>query len=382
MKTKKMTGLCALCVVLILTLFACERDWPILGDNNGSSIWNQNGYTLKVANEKGGTFKTGTDTIRGFKGLAQSFCVFSNSTGQAVSGVTFTFGDGSSLTSEQVIHIYTTTGVFTLVINIPGVTTPLSGPVKITEIGGDGTGADLILISSSISGNNWTYRIGLPAEAITNYMAAGTYFLESDLTGWPASTLSATVLSQTTTVSGQIYAIWEFVHVNGWEVFHHGKNFTSGGANWANNSTSRYWSPTATGGNYKAYFKDGVMSPTQPGSTLPGKFGDTDEANWYLRGTIDYGVNSANVTFYINKKYVANPNSPKLNYAIDSGAWQQLALVDNTGYYSVTVPAVTYKSVIKFTIQAAGEGTLINISASSLYSTTLGCGGLQVQPKQ
>ncbi|MFA5754408.1 MAG: PKD domain-containing protein [Patescibacteria group bacterium] len=368
MRKSKLPGLCALGVLILTVLFACERDWPVVDD---TSTWSKNGYTLQVGSQDG-TLKTAMGTIHGIKDLTMILTLIEDATGLPVPGTTFAFGDGGSMVGEQVNHTYKSTGTFTLTVTAPNGTT-LSGSVEITEIN-SGT-KDIYLIRGWLDNGKYYYQVALPIEVISDNAAFGTFYVASDLQGWNPGT----ALAQTVTANGKQYLVWEFTSPNGYQKFLHKKVFTAGGTNWAFNPTSAYWYTTTDGGLYRPYFKDGTMTVSASGASLPGKFGDMED-DWKVRGFLTYATNAGYLTLLVNKQWVINPNLPKINYQIDAGSWSAIALFDAGTYYSVSIPdAITYGSIVKFNIQPNIVGSTIDITGSALYSMAYGCGALQIQ---
>ncbi len=357
-------------IFICMFLAACQKDWPE-PFTKPSNPWTKDGYTLKSS------LNTDDDTLTGYIGVAATFGVVDGD-GNPVANVTFIFGDGSSLTGEQVIHSYLLTGVFSLAAVIPGGPT-LAGWIRILPFGETDSTEVVISIYHDYDGNLCHDTIGLMVEHISGYLDPGQYFVSGDFNGWPAP-INALILSARV-IGGHTYAVWAIEHALGVEKFNFGKNFDAGGSAWNYSPNSVYWHETTPpNGDLWVYFNVSGIAPTEQNSTFPGLWGDEDSETWIYRGDCQYGQTTAAVNIYANKdSFLLEPDNPQFYYSLDGGgSWDNYPLSDQGNYYWHQIDGVTYGTVIYFYCLAQAGNSYSKVLGGVMYNPSTDCELVQI----
>lgn len=290
------------------------------------------------------------------------------------------FGDGSPVVNSgvnQVQHVYTVTGVYSVVVTVTLSSGATYGPVtkSLTVYTGGTTTDEILTLISAAQGSNgkWTYRLGLAQSAYSTGSGSNPF-----ITGTTGVVVTNPVNSTYNWVqlisqvqNGKLVVIIECYNQD--DLFlNYGGNFAIGAPssswNWANIQGSTFFVSEEGGGNLRFSLRDGQLLSTGSSSNLPGLLGD-DQSAAIFRMTA--GADS--LKLYFNIAALTNFNGGafvEYRDALGGITQQPLPFSDFfTGWGEITLPLMVFQQN-PFTIRY-GHGSshaLADMTSSPFYS--------------
>jgi hypothetical protein len=151
---------------------------------------------------------------------------------------TFDFGNGTKIKTDSVSLYYDKAGTYNLTATTGSKTIKLT--VEVTK----GSGDAIVLISSSISGNNINATFGFKCSAIPNFSAAKSAYVAGEL---PNASWSKYDLPEVVSIGGVDYFKWSITTPPGkfrlsWIQLKDGKTaFNYDDCNWSYDASSAFW---------------------------------------------------------------------------------------------------------------------------------------------
>jgi len=291
------------------------------------------------------------------------------------------FGDNTPVVNSgvnQVQHIYTVTGVYSVAVTVTLSNGTTYGPVtkSLTVYNSNQPPTDEILtLISATQGQNgrWTYRLGLAQSAYATGSMEHPFITGTQgvIVTNPVNSTFNWVQLVTTTQNGKIVVVVDCYNQD--DLFlNYGGNFSianeSPSWNWANIQGSSYFVSVNGSGNLRFSLRDGQLLHIGTTSSLPGLLGD-DQAAPVFRMTV--GTDS--LKFYFNIAALTGFNGSafvEFKDNLDGITQQPLPFSDFfTGWGEVTLPlTVLQQNPFSLRYGHGSSHTIADMTSSPYYS--------------
>lgn len=153
----------------------------------------------------------------------------------------FDFGDGNKITADSATIYYTNTGTYTMKAESSSKT--ITATIKVTK----GTAESIVLINSSMAGNNINATLGFKCSLIPNFSASKTTYVVG---ATPSVSWNKYIVSDVVNIGGEDYLKWNVYFSPGkfrlsWiQQKNQNEAFNYDLCNWAYDTSSVFWNGT------------------------------------------------------------------------------------------------------------------------------------------
>ncbi len=339
-----------------LVLSACSREDVVLPEEITEQPTNPSGYLLQVR-----AAAASGDSI--FGSTSEQILFFVTNTSNQIVDAQFDMGDGIVKTGKEILHKYTSGGIYTLTVTVTGTATKITRFVKIAEPAVKATGT-IIQLSGKIVADRAEIQLLCKKDKIYNSANfPGKYYIKGDMNEWNQGILAT---DSNYVYEGNKYILFTIsAKLNAWNAFGYYKLSNAGADVWAYDPPSEYWEKERQ--VFKFYVNnEGKISPSIMTADIPGSTGDvaTDEKGPTIR--LAYQVSSPDsLIIYANKAYLGtDATTMGIGYSIDGKEFiiKKGQAVNGGKYIYVKVPVnkdskVLFKTFSNINTKATGDMT-------------------------